>query len=251
MNSILYGFLLSSLAGLSTLLGSLVILFKISKDKYNKFICFCLSFSLSIMIWISVFDLIPTYFLGSIIKKGLNKTILIIGSSFIFGFLTISFIDKLFHYIIKHNDLYKLGILNIVVLILHNLPEGIATFISSYNNFSLGIKFSIAIALHNIPEGIIISVPIYYSTGSKLRAFKATLLSGLSEPFGALLAFIIFRNHITPSLVNFILLLVAGLMITLSIQIILPKAIKYKEYKSLILGLIIGFLIVIFNLFLL
>ncbi len=82
-----------------------------------------------------------------------------------------------------------------IVLILHNLPEGIATFLSSYHNTSLGIKLSIAIMLHNIPEGISIAVPIYYATKNrKKKAIKATLLSGLSEPVGALLAFVFLKK---------------------------------------------------------
>ena len=83
-----------------------------------------------------------------------------------------------------------------IVLIFHNLPEGIATFVSSYHDINLGLKLGLAIMLHNIPEGISIAIPIFYSTKSKIKAFRATLISGLSEPLGALLAFIFFKNYV-------------------------------------------------------
>ena len=248
--NIINSLLLSSIAGLSTIFGSLIIFLKIKPSKYNKFICFCLAFSLSIMISISIFDLIPTYFINNIFFKGFPKTISTIIIVLLCSFIIIKIIEKLTDNLSESKELYKLGLLNMFILVLHNLPEGIATFMSSYNNLNLGIKLTIAIALHNIPEGISIAVPIYYSTGSKLKAFKATLLSGLSEPLGAILAYLFLKKFITTNLVNFILLIVAGLMITLSIQEMLPKAIKYKEKRYLLFGLILGIILVIINLFL-
>ena len=150
----------------------------------------------------------------------------------------------------QKQDLYKLGILNMIVLILHNLPEGIATFLSSYQSIDLGIKLSVAIMLHNIPEGISIAVPIYYATGSKMEAFKKAFLSGIAEPIGAILAFIFLKNYITDMMISIILVIVAGLMITLAIQELIPKALKYKENKVLYLGLISGIILVLINIIL-
>ena len=149
----------------------------------------------------------------------------------------------------KKSDLYKLGILNMLALILHNFPEGIATFMSSYKDMSMGIKLALAIAFHNIPEGISIAVPIYYATNSKREALFKTLLSGIAEPIGALLAYIFLSKFITDSLISLILLLVGGIMITLAIEGILPKAKKYNLNKYLYLGMIVGLGLILFNYF--
>ena len=220
--------LVSTIAGLSTLIGATTIFFKINKSKYNKFITFCLAFSIAIMIGISIFDLIPESFyifitvLSMIIKKETKK-----------------------------EDLYRLGILNMIVLIFHNMPEGIATFLSSYQDLSLGIKLAIAIMLHNIPEGISIAVPIYYSTRNKKLAFRNAFISGMAEPLGALLALVFLKNYISEMMISIILIIVAGLMITLSIQELLPESLKYKENKALYLGLASGAVLVLINMLLL
>lgn len=128
--------------------------------------------------------------------------------------------------------------------------EGIATFLSSYQEMSLGIKLGIAITLHNIPEGISIAVPIYYATRSKYKAFKATFISGVAEPLGALIAFVFLKNYVSEIMISIVLIIVAGLMITLSIQELLPKALTYKENKLLLLGLISGVGVVVINMML-
>ncbi len=127
--------------------------------------------------------------------------------------------------------------------------EGIATFMSSYKDMSMGIKLALAIAFHNIPEGISIAVPIYYATNSKREALFKTLLSGVAEPIGALLAYIFLSKFITDSLISLILLLVGGIMITLAIEGILPKAKKYNLNKYLYLGMFVGLSLILFNYF--
>lgn len=244
---ILYPLLLSLMAGLSTILGCIFIIFKFKEDHLNKFISFCLSFSLSIMISISIFDLIPTSFWQIVGEYSLKKTIIILLISFIISYIIITFLSSIIDKETKTENLYKLGLLNMIVLILHNLPEGIATFLSSYHSMSLGFKLSVAIMLHNIPEGISIAVPIYYATGSKKKALKATLISGLSEPLGAILAFIFLKKYVSELMISIVLVVVAGLMITLSIQEMLPASLKYKENKYVYLGLILGTLLVIIN----
>jgi len=243
--------LISTIAGLSTVFGALIIFFKLKEQNINRFITFCLSFSLAIMIGISITDLIPESTYIIITNYKLFKGILICLITFILGILLILWINnKIAKEEWGTKDLYKLGILNMIALMLHNLPEGIATFMSSYKDLNLGIKLSIAIMLHNIPEGISIAVPIYYATGSKREAIKKTFISGLAEPLGALLAYIFLHKYITYKLISIILILVAGIMITLSIDELLPQAMKYKESKFILLGLIIGVLVIIVNLLL-
>mgnify|MGYP002423825546 CR=1 FL=1 len=250
MNSIIGPLIISTIAGLSTMIGSLVILFHLKEKHYNKFITLCLSFSIAIMIGISILDLIPESFISCHHAYGLTKTIILLCISFIVSILIISMISKFMDKEGIKEDLYKLGILNMFVLILHNLPEGIATFLSSYQDLNLGIKLGFAIMLHNIPEGISIAVPIYYATKSKFKAFKATFISGVAEPLGAILAFIFLKNYVSEIMISVVLIVVAGLMISLSIQELLPKALKYKENKLLYIGLGSGVVIVIINMLL-
>ena len=241
--------LVSTIAGLSTILGSFVIFFKWKEQNINKFITASLSFSLAIMIGISITDLIPesTYILVSNYKIG--KGILISLISFIIGIILVKYLHKLMNKTEAKNDLYKLGILNMLALILHNFPEGIATFMSSYKDIELGLKLGLAIAFHNIPEGISIAVPIYYATRSKKNAIFKTFLSGIAEPIGAIIAYIFLSKYITDELISMILLLVGGIMITLAIEVIFPKAKKYNLNKYLYLGLLIGTVLILFNYF--
>lgn len=247
MQKIIIPLILSTLAGLSTLIGAIPIFFKIKEKNLSKFISFCLSFSIAIMISISILDLIPTSFFEIVNFYGIGKTLIILLIAFIISYIIITYLSSLVEKESKGIDLYKLGILNMIVLILHNLPEGIATFLSSYHSIDLGLRLSIAIMLHNIPEGISIAVPIYYATGSRRKAIKSTLISGLSEPLGAILAYVFLKRFVSELMISIVLIVVAGLMITLSIQEMLPRALKYKENKWIYLGLIIGTILVIVN----
>lgn len=241
--------LISTIAGLSTILGSLVIFFKFKEKNINNFITLSLAFSLSIMIGISVTDLIPESTHILLLNWGIGKGIIISLITFIIGIILIKYLHKIINKTAQKNDLYKLGILNMLALILHNFPEGIATFMSSYKDIELGLKLALAITFHNIPEGISIAVPIYYATKSKKNAIYKTFLSGIAEPIGALLAYIFLSKYITDSLISVILLLVGGIMITLAIDIIYPKAKKYNLDKYMYLGLIIGLALILINYF--
>ena len=243
--------LVSTIAGLSTLIGATTIFFKVDKSKYNKFITFCLAFSIAIMIGISIFDLIPESFFQYFSVYGMSKSIILLIVAFLISYIFITVLSMIIKKETKKEDLYRLGILNMIVLIFHNMPEGIATFLSSYQDLSLGIKLAIAIMLHNIPEGISIAVPIYYSTRNKKLAFRNAFISGMAEPLGALLALVFLKNYISEMMISIILIIVAGLMITLSIQELLPESLKYKENKSLYLGLASGAVLVLINMFLL
>ena len=251
MNNTLIPLLVSTIAGLSTLIGATLIFFKVDKNKYNKFITFCLAFSIAIMIGISIFDLIPESFFQYFSVYGISKSIILLIVAFLISYIFITVLSMIIKRETKKEDLYRLGILNMIVLIFHNMPEGIATFLSSYQDLSLGIKLAIAIMLHNIPEGISIAVPIYYSTRNKKLAFRNAFISGMAEPLGALLALVFLKNYISEMMISIILIIVAGLMITLSIQELLPESLKYKENKALYLGLASGAVLVLINMFLL
>lgn len=243
-----YALLISTLAGLSTMLGALVILIKIKEENINRFITFSLSFSLAIMIGISITDLIPESFYTLLFKYGINNSIITLIITIISGVGVIGILNLLEKNNNNNNNLYKLGIINMLALMIHNFPEGVATFLSSINDINLGIKLSIAIMLHNIPEGISIAVPIYYGTKSKKRSVKATLISGLSEPLGALVAYLILGNFVTKEIISIVLLFVAGIMISISINKLLPTALSYRCNKELRIGLLVGLLFLIISL---
>ena len=241
-NNILIPFIISLIAGLSTLIGCIFIYIK--PKNTNNFIGICLSFSATIMILISILELIPEGFFY--LKKEYNLIIAIL--TLIIMILTGYIINLLINKKITKNNnksnLYRVGILSMIALIIHNIPEGILTFLTSTVNIKLGLKLSLAIMMHNIPEGIAIAVPLYYSTKSKSKTIKNVLISGLSEPFGALLAYLFLYRFMSNTLISIILLFVAGIMISISINDILEEAKEYSG-KHIFIGIILGIILII------
>ena len=132
------------------------------------------------------------------------------------------------------SDLYKAGMISMIALIIHNVPEGIVTFLTSNHNIKLGITLAISIALHNVPEGISISVPIYYSTKSKKKAFLYTFISGMSEFIGAVIAFLLFRKFDNNFFFGCLYSLTSGIMLYISVVELLPTSLKYKnKFKTI------------------
>lgn len=244
----IWPFILSFIAGFSTLLGCIGIMVPVKRR--DEFITFSISLSLSVMIMVSLFDLIPSS-LPNIGNNIFSSTILF-SLFFLIGAGSVGIFNRFIEREKgKGSSLYKLGILSFIALVLHNLPEGILTFMSTYQDFNLGLSLCFAIALHNIPEGVSIAVPIYYSTGSVGKALKYTLLSAIAEPIGAILAFLILKDFITPAMISMFLILVAGIMITLSIEKMLPEALHYDKKKPMFAGLILGIIIVTLSLIIL
>eukprot|EP00960_Hanusia_phi_P004268 125021-Hanusia_phi.AAC.1 len=134
-----------------------------------------------------------------------------------------------------------MGVISAIVVLIHNIPEGIATFVSSLSDHTTGICVAIAVALHNIPEGLIIAVPIYFATGSRLKAFMWTFISGVAEPFGALLAFLALRgSDMSPMAYAILFGLVSGIMTYIALAELLPNAAQYdpegKVWKKSMFG---------------
>jgi ZIP family zinc transporter len=240
-NKILISFLISMIAGLSTLIGCLFIFLK--PKNINKFIGISLSFSATIMILISLLELIPDGFFYLSNTYGYIYSLVILILMLFIGYIINILINKKLN---KNNNsnLYKVGILSMIALMIHNLPEGILTFLTSTIDIKLGLKLSLAIMMHNIPEGIVIAIPIYYSTNSKYKAIKNTLISGLSEPLGAVLAYLFLYKYISNTMISIILLFVAGIMISLSVNDIYKESKKYSN-KYLLIGFIIGLIFII------
>ena len=151
----------------------------------------------------------------------------------------------------KHDLLMRMGMMTALAIGIHNFPEGIATFTSAVDNMALGVAIAVAIAIHNIPEGIAVSIPIYYATGDRRKAFRLSLLSGLAEPVGAVLAYLVLTPFMTPTLMGCILAGVAGIMVFISIDELLPAAREYGEAHISIYGVVAGMALMAVSLILL
>ena len=257
---ILFAFLLTVIAGLSTGIGSLVAL--LAKKTNKNFLSLSLGFSAGIMIYVSFMEMMPQALsqLSGVYdeKKGTLYLIL----SFFTGILIINLIDFLIPKQINpheaheveemHNKthLKRTGILIAISISIHNFPEGIATFTSALGSLDVAIPITVAIAIHNIPEGIAVAVPIFHATGSRKKAFWYSFLSGLSEPLGALIAFFFLFHFWTPALNGLVLAAVAGIMVFISLDELLPTAEKYGKHHLSIIGVVAGMLVMALSLFL-
>ncbi len=269
MENLILALLLSLLAGLSTSIGSFIAFFM--KRPGPKFISFIMGFSAGVMILISFLELLPK----SIEALGFLMAI----SFFFLGMLVMFIIDVLIsheyefedsieilinnkgqrkphlHYGHRHrqrphhrgekvNDsLVKSSIFIFFGVFIHNFPEGMATFIGTLTQVKLGILLTIAIALHNIPEGIAVAVPIYACTLDKKKAFKWSFLSGMSEPLGAVLTWLILFPFINDNVLNAMLGAVGGIMVYISLDELLPVSRSLAKEHYSIIGIITGMFI--------
>ncbi len=236
-------FLITILAGFSTMIGVFPIYFR--RKSQDVLIPICLSFAAGVMISISLFSLIPEAIEAVSQSFVLFPAILIVSIFIVIGILFSSVVDQKIEKRFSNNQLYKLGLISVIALMFHNIPEGITTFISSNQDLRLGITLSIGIALHNIPEGISIAVPIYYATKNKKKAILLTFISGFSEFFGAILAYLFLAPIITSLGLGIILALAAGIMIHISIYELIPTAYQYSMYFKTSLAFLLGFFVML------
>ncbi len=235
--------LLTAGAGLSTTIGSLIGL--AVREPGPKFMGFTLGFSAGVMILVSFVELLQ----GSIATVGFVSA----HAGFFIGMLGFFLIDSLIphEYIGQHDHgeiressgLMRTGLLVALGIGIHNFPEGMATFVGAMEDIHLGVAIAVAIAIHNIPEGLAVSAPIYAATGSRRKAFLWSFLSGVSEPVGAGLAALILLPFLTPIVLGWVLATVAGIMVAISIDELVPVAKSYDTEHTPILGVIIGMFI--------
>lgn len=258
---IVFAFSLTLFAGLTTSLGSLLTFFTSSKN--NKFLSISLGFSAGIMIYLSFVEILPEArnTLQDVYSNNLGD--LYIALSFFGGMLLIALINKYISSVpyflnkkaqqddSEHNQLIRTGMLSAVAIAIHNFPEGIATFISALDNPTLGISIALAVAIHNIPEGIAVSVPIYYATKDRKQAFLYGLLSGLAEPLGAIFGFLFLMPFLTPTVLGIIYAIIAGIMVYISFDELLPTANDYGNQNIVTAGLIVGMIVMAISLILL
>lgn len=222
------------------MIGFLIIFIK--NNNKNKIIYNSLIFSSFIMLFISISDLIPNSFSLILRKYNIFFSIMLIITYILFGFIIVEIINDKNK---SKSDLYKIGIVSTMAMVMHNLPEGIITFITTTKDVGLGINLAISIALHNIPEGISIAIPIYYSTKSKFKAFLYTFIAAIVEPIGALLS-LLFINNINDYLFGIILSVTSGIMIYLSIFDLLKEARKYLKKREIVIKYLLIFIIILF-----
>jgi ZIP family zinc transporter len=262
-----FGFTL--IAGLSTGIGSAIALF--AKKTSTNFLSISLGFSAGVMIYVSMIEIFQEAQTALKQAMGSRPGALVTVAAFFGGMLLIGIIDKLipkkdnpheFGYSEdtsqdsksqkNKNDkkLMRTGLFTALAIAIHNFPEGIATFVSALQSPSLAIPIVVAIALHNIPEGIAVSMPIYHATGNKKKAFLYSFASGLSEPLGALVAYLILMPFLNDILFGIIFATVAGIMVFISFDELLPAAREYGKHHLSILGLVAGMAVMAISLLL-
>ncbi|WP_024620247.1 zinc transporter ZupT [Metaclostridioides mangenotii] len=291
--NILFAFMMTLIAGLSTGIGSAIAFF--AKKTNTKFLAVSLGFSAGVMIYVSMIEIFTEAKNTLIVPLGLKNGTIVTVLAFFGGMILIALIDKLIpseenpHEVERVETLIKIeaeehfgnlkteeivqekrseegrevidgskdqkdegqsdlnnrrlmrtGLFTAIAIAIHNFPEGLATFVSALQEPSLAIPIVVAIAIHNIPEGIAVSVPIYYATGSKKKAFIYSFLSGLSEPVGAIIGFMILLPIMNDVLFGVIFAGVAGIMVFISIDELLPSAREYGEHHLSIYGMVVG-----------
>lgn len=254
---VLFAFALTLFAGLSTGIGSLIAFY--SKGDNKKFLSVSLGFSAGVMIYVSMIEIFVKGKMALESVYGAKLGYILTVVAFFAGIFMIGLIDKLIpeeenpHEMRdyghphmtppKKKGLMRTGLFVALAISIHNFPEGLATFIAALQEPHLGIAIAVAIAIHNIPEGISVSVPIYYATGSKKKALLYSFLSGVSEPLGALVGYYLLRSFISEALFGYLFAFVAGIMVFISLDELLPAAREYGEHHLSIYGLVAGMMV--------
>jgi ZIP family zinc transporter len=264
--NVLIAFSLTLFAGLSTGIGSALAFF--SKRTNTKFLSTALGFSAGVMIYVSFIEIFIKARDALVSEYAEPKGTWLTVIAFFGGILLIGIIDKLVpsfenpHEIRnveemgeeaasdRNQKLLRMGMFTALAIAIHNFPEGLATFAAALADPSLGLSIAIAIAIHNIPEGISVSVPVYYATGSKKKAFVYSFLSGLAEPIGALIGYVLLFKFFSDAVFGFLFAMVAGIMVFISLDELLPSAQKYGEHHLSIYGLVVGMMVMAISLLL-
>jgi ZIP family zinc transporter len=271
-NTVLLAFGLTLFAGLATGIGSALAFF--ARTTNTRFLSLSLGFSAGVMLYVSFVEIFFKAKIELIGSLGEVTGTWVTVGSFFAGIALIGIIDKLvpnyenpheLHSIeemdkglknLPQNEahdfgkLRRMGLFTALAIGIHNFPEGLATFTATLTDPNLGIAIAVAVAIHNIPEGIAVSVPIYYATGSRLKAFKLSFLSGLSEPVGALVGYLLLMPFFSPMVFGILFASVAGIMVFISLDELLPSAEEFGEHHLTIIGVIAGMAVMALSLLL-
>lgn len=264
MEHLWLAFFLTAFAGLSTGIGSGIAFF--TRQNNTKFLSISLGLSAGVMIYVSMVELLAESTQTLSLAYGEKIGTFVATLAFFGGMLLIAFIDKVIpegqnpHSVtspahaseaMQHRQgLMRTGLLTALAITIHNFPEGMATFVSALQEPRIAIPIAVAIAIHNIPEGIAVSVPIYYATGSRRKAFWYSFASGLSEPFGAVVGYLLLRPWLNGTWYGILFAGVAGIMVFISFDELLPAAREYGEHHLSIYGLCSGMAVMAVSLWL-
>lgn len=257
-SSVIFAFGLTLLAGLATGIGSAIAFF--ARRTNTTFLSVALGFSAGVMIYVSFVEIFAKARISLESALGVKNGIIMTVLSFFGGIFIAALIDKLVpsfenpHEAHKleelknsekppQNKLMRMGVVSAIAIGIHNFPEGLATFTAALSEPALGVSIAVAIAIHNIPEGIAVSVPIFYATGSRRKAFTLSFLSGLAEPAGAFVGYFLLFAFFDKVVFGILFASVAGIMVFISFDALLPAAEKYGEHHYAVYGLIAGMIV--------
>jgi ZIP family zinc transporter len=287
MTNVWFAFGLTAFAGMATGIGSALAFFT-QRTNY-RFLSVSTGFSAGVMLYVSFVEILAKGLDALVPRFGEHGAHWINAASFFGGILLIGLIDNLIpaaenpHELhsetetqplhlrppagspvaglhpdsAHHKKLMRMGLFTALAIAIHNFPEGLATFLAALHNPSLGIAIAVAIALHNIPEGISVAVPIYFATGNRRKAFTYSLLSGMAEPVGAGIAYLVLRllvgngnGGIPLSIMGILFGGVAGIMVYISLDELLPTSRAYGKGHDSLLGLVAGMAVMALSLLL-
>jgi ZIP family zinc transporter len=245
-------FALTLFAGLATGIGSALSL--LAQRTNTRFLSAALGFSAGVMIYVSFVEILADARAALSADLGRRPGAWVAVLAFFGGIALTALIDRLVpaaenpHEVHRVEEMHRrpdahlmrMGLLSAAAIALHNFPEGIATFVAALDDPKLGASIATAVAIHNVPEGIAVAVPVFYATGSRARAFTWSFLSGLSEPLGALFAWLLLASFLGGALRGILFAAVAGVMVFISFDELLPTAREYGEHHIAVYGLTSG-----------
>lgn len=265
MSNVTLAFALTLFAGLATGIGGAIAFF--ARRTNTRLLSVSLGFSAGVMLYVSFVEILRKAQASLSIPYGSRGGAWATALAFFAGIALIAVVDLLVPKAGNPHEAHRLeemgegggdraklartGLLMALAIAIHNFPEGLATFMATLQEPRLGIPIAAAIAIHNIPEGIAVSVPVYYATGSRRKAFLHSFLSGLAEPAGALIGYFVLKRFLSDALFGLVFAAVAGIMVFISLDELLPTAEKYGEHHLCIGGVVAGMAVMATSLLLL
>ena len=262
--NLVLAFILTAIAGLSTGIGSLLAFF--TQRTNRSFLSMALGFSAGVMIYVSLVEIFVKAQDALTHVHGPQRGAWLTVGAFFGGILVIAIIDRVIpsyenpheahaieemqRSVSPDSRLMRMGVFTALAIAIHNFPEGLATFFGVLQDPAVGIAIAVAIAIHNIPEGISVAVPIYFATGSRRQAFWLSFLSGVSEPVGAIIGYTVLRPFFSPTVFGVLFASVAGIMVFVSLDELLPTAKEYGTGHVAIYGLVTGMAVMALSLLL-
>lgn len=248
MNPVLLSFAVCLLAALSTLLGGVAVWRKDALAN-PRLLAFGLSFAAGAMVYVSFVEIFDKARHSFSIAYGESTGYMAATLAFFTGVMALVLLDRLIpnphekledSFTVDRKKVARVGAMAAMAITAHNFPEGLATFFATLDNPAVGASLAVAIGVHNIPEGVSIAIPVYYATQSRKKAFLACLLSALAEPVGAFIGYVVLHGYLVPSVFGGVFGFIAGAMVYLSLDELLPTAKRYAKGHETVYGMVIG-----------